>query len=69
MTLVIGLVLKYVVRMRLTAEEEQEGMDYVLHGETAYELSGAAGGGTFGSQQRPGSLSIGGQTASTTAGV
>jgi hypothetical protein len=61
-------VLRFVVRMRLTADEEQEGMDYVLHGETAYELTGATGGG-FGSQPRPGSVTIGGQTASTTAGV
>jgi Amt family ammonium transporter len=60
MTLVIGLVLKLVVRMRLTADEEQEGMDFVLHGETAYELSGAGGGGGFGAAQgRPGTLSLG----------
>jgi Amt family ammonium transporter len=69
MTLLIGLVLKFVVRMRLTPDEEQEGMDYVLHGETAYELTGSGGGGTFGGGQRPpGSVPVGG-TATTTAGV
>jgi Amt family ammonium transporter len=67
MTLVIGLVLKFFVRMRMTPDEEREGMDYVLHGETAYELAATTGGG-FGSASRPGSLSIGG-AATSAAGV
>jgi Amt family ammonium transporter len=65
-TLVIGVVLKYVVRMRLTPDEEREGMDYVLHGETAYELTGSAGGGGLGAQNRPG-IPLGQST--TTAGA
>src|SRR3954469_18846711 len=68
MTLIIGFVLKLVTRMRLTPEEEQEGMDFVLHGETAYELANTGGGGGgFGSggHGRPGSVTVG----ATSAGV
>src|SRR3954470_18774344 len=68
MTLIIGFVLKLVTRMRLTPEEEQEGMDFVLHGETAYELAntGGGGGGGFGSGHgRPDRVSV----DTTTAGV
>jgi Amt family ammonium transporter len=42
-TAAIGLLLKLVTRMRLTVEEEAEGMDLVLHGESAYELTSFGG--------------------------
>ena len=31
--------------LRLTPDEEQEGMDTVLHAETAYDFGGVAAGG------------------------
>lgn len=42
-TLVIGLAIKYTIGLRLDAEDEVEGIDFVEHGESAYDLS--TGGG------------------------
>ncbi|MDQ1706776.1 MAG: ammonium transporter, Amt family [Frankiaceae bacterium] len=66
-TLIIGFGLKLFLRMRLTPDEEAEGMDLVLHGESAYEFGNiTGGGGGLGSVgQRPESVSLGGPTAPT----
>ncbi|HET7531433.1 MAG TPA: ammonium transporter [Mycobacteriales bacterium] len=70
MTLVIGGALRFVTRMRLTPDEEREGMDFVLHGETAYELVSSGGGGGFGAAGgRAGSSMFGEQRAGSARGV
>jgi Amt family ammonium transporter len=45
-TLIIGLAIKYTLGWRISADEEQEGIDSVEHGETAYDLG--VGGGAWG---------------------
>ena len=50
-TLVIAKVLDLVMGLRLTPDEEQEGMDTVLHAETAYDFGGVAAGGFSPSQR------------------
>ena len=42
-TLVIGLAIKYTIGLRLDPEDEVEGIDFIEHGESAYDLS--TGGG------------------------
>jgi hypothetical protein len=42
-----------VIKMRVPAEEEDEGLDYALHGETAYEFTTL--GGSVGAQPMSGS--------------
>lgn len=42
-TLVIGLAIKFTIGLRLDPEDEVEGIDFVEHGESAYDLS--TGGG------------------------
>ncbi|RHW28078.1 ammonium transporter [Nocardioides immobilis] len=42
-TLIIGLAIKYTIGLRLDPEDEVEGIDFVEHGESAYDLS--TGGG------------------------
>lgn len=46
LTLVIGLILKATMGLRATQEQEAEGLDITIHGESAYdtESSGASGG-------------------------
>jgi len=66
-TLIIAKVLDMVIGLRLTRDEEQEGMDTVLHAETAYDFGGVAAGG-FSPHQRaatggpPVGASAGGQS-------
>ena len=48
-TLVIGLAIKYTIGLRLAEEDEVEGIDFVAHGESAYDIH-TSGGGTA---QRP----------------
>ena len=70
-TLVIGKVLDLVMGLRITRDQELEGMDTVLHAETAYEF-GTVQGGTFGglSSGGHGAVSIGGASApSATTGA
>lgn len=48
----LGRIIKLFMRDRMTDEEQDEGMDLVLHGEAAYEFDGVSGGvfaGTGGS--------------------
>ena len=47
-TLILGLLIKYTIGWRVTAEEEIEGIDIVDHGETAYDID-HRGGGILGS--------------------
>ncbi|WP_220793150.1 ammonium transporter [Nocardioides stalactiti] len=42
-TLVVGLAIKYTIGLRLDPEDEVEGIDFVEHGESAYDL-GTGGG-------------------------
>jgi len=44
LTTVIGLVIKFTIGWRVTADEELEGIDFAEHGETAYDLDGRSGG-------------------------
>lgn len=44
MTLVIGLAIKYTLGWRIADEDEVEGIDFVEHGESGYDLSTGAGG-------------------------
>ena len=59
-TLVIALVLKAVMGIRVSDEEEITGIDQVTHAESAYELTGlGAGGSTMtGSATRPSSVEV-----------
>ena len=45
MTLIIGLAIKYTIGLRLAEEDEVEGIDFVAHGESAYDIH-TSGGGT-----------------------
>jgi Amt family ammonium transporter len=42
-TLVVALALKYTMGWRITEEDEVEGIDFVEHGETAYEFASRGG--------------------------
>jgi ammonium transporter, Amt family len=43
-TLVVGTLIKVTIGLRLDAEDEVEGIDFVEHGESAYDLGAGAGG-------------------------
>jgi len=43
-TTVIGLAIKYTMGWRVTEDEEVDGIDAALHGESAYDLEGRSGG-------------------------
>jgi ammonium transporter, Amt family len=43
MTLVVALALKYTMGWRITDEDEVEGIDFVEHGETAYDFASRSG--------------------------
>jgi Amt family ammonium transporter len=49
-TMIIAFVLNLVIRMRVPAEVEDEGLDYALHGETAYEFSTLGGSPSLGAR-------------------
>ncbi len=42
-TLIVGLIVKYTIGLRIDEEDEVEGIDFVEHGESAYELSSGGG--------------------------
>jgi len=49
LTLIIGLAIKYTIGLRLNEEDEVEGIDFVAHGESAYDIHTSGGGsGTTG---------------------
>jgi Amt family ammonium transporter len=52
-TLIIAFLINLVIKMRVPAEQEDEGLDYALHGETAYEFTTL--GGSVGEQPMSGS--------------
>jgi Amt family ammonium transporter len=54
-TFIICFVVNLVIKMRLDDDEELEGMDAILHGETAYDFLGGVGGGVT-SQRSHGAL-------------
>jgi ammonium transporter, Amt family len=54
-TTIIALLINLVIKNRVPAEAEDEGLDYALHGETAYEFSTLGAGGGVGSQPVAGS--------------
>jgi ammonium transporter, Amt family len=41
-TLIVGLIVKYTIGWRITSDNEAEGIDYIEHGEAAYDLAGAS---------------------------
>ncbi|MGN6723992.1 MAG: ammonium transporter [Marmoricola sp.] len=43
-TLILGLLIKYTIGWRVSADEEVEGIDIVDHGETAYDIDNRSGG-------------------------
>ncbi|WP_372728050.1 ammonium transporter [Nocardioides sp.] len=43
-TLLVGLLVKYTIGLRIAEEDEVEGIDFVEHGESAYDLSPGGGG-------------------------
>jgi Amt family ammonium transporter len=47
-TLIIGLAIKYTIGLRLDPEDEVEGIDFVAHGESAYDIHTSGGGGGTG---------------------
>ena len=47
-TLIIGLAIKYTIGLRLKEEDEVEGIDFVAHGESAYDIHTSGGGGGTG---------------------
>ncbi len=46
-TLIIAWVMNKIWKMKMTEEQELEGMDTVLHNETAYDWGGLTGGGSL----------------------
>jgi ammonium transporter, Amt family len=56
-TLIIAKVIDLVMGLRITPDQEREGMDLVLHGETAYEMGGTGGGTFTGAHAMPGTVS------------
>jgi Amt family ammonium transporter len=48
-TLIIGLALKATIGLRVSEEDEYEGVDVIEHGESAYDFEGNTGVGTGGS--------------------
>ena len=52
-TAVLGLLINLVIKMRVPAEVEDEGLDLALHGETAYEFSTLGGGSAPGAGSQP----------------
>jgi Amt family ammonium transporter len=54
-TAILGLAINLVIKMRVPAEVEDEGLDLALHGETAYEFSTLGGGSGAGAQPMSGS--------------
>ena len=44
LTAVIALAIKYTIGLRLSEEDEVEGIDFVAHGESAYDIHTSGGG-------------------------
>ena len=44
LTTVIALAIKYTIGLRVAEEDEVEGIDFVAHGESAYDLHTSGGG-------------------------
>ncbi|WP_028651060.1 ammonium transporter [Nocardioides halotolerans] len=48
LTAVVGLAIKYTIGLRVSEEDEVEGIDFVAHGESAYDIHTSGGGGGTG---------------------
>ena len=57
-TLIIAFVMNKIWKMKMTEDDELEGMDTVLHNETAYESGGLFGGGSLSGTGSGSSISI-----------
>jgi Amt family ammonium transporter len=57
-TLIIAYVINLIWKMKMTEDEELEGMDTVLHNETAYESGGLFSGGSLGSVSSSGTINV-----------
>ena len=53
LTTVIALAIKYTIGLRIAEEDEVEGIDFVEHGESAYDLHTGIGGGVQVRQSSP----------------
>jgi ammonium transporter, Amt family len=70
-TLIIAKVIDLIMGLRLSPDEEREGMDTVLHAETAYDFAGVAAGGFSPGQRQAASppIDVTGNTMARTEGV
>jgi len=71
-TLIIAKIIDLVMGLRLTPDQELEGMDTVLHAETAYDFGGVAAGGFSPSQRAAASgppIDVSGTTMARTEGA
>ncbi len=48
LTAIIGVAIKYTIGLRLSEEDEVEGIDFVAHGESAYDIHTSGGSGSTG---------------------
>lgn len=48
LTLLIALGIKYTIGLRISEDDEVEGIDFVAHGESAYDIHTGGGGGSTG---------------------
>jgi len=46
-TIILAVILKYTVKLRVSHDDEQSGIDLAVHAESAYELGDTGGGGIF----------------------
>ena len=46
-TVILALILKYTVKLRVSKDEEQAGIDLAVHAESAYEFGESGGGGVL----------------------
>ncbi|MBA2308279.1 MAG: ammonium transporter [Pseudonocardiales bacterium] len=60
LTLIIGLLIKYTIKFRVTEEAEVDSIDEALHAESGYDFStlGGSGGGTGGSIGAPSTTKV-----------
>ena len=55
-TLLVGLLVKHTLGWRISEEDEVDGIDFVEHGESAYDLVNRGGGSVVTAKQSPGVL-------------
>lgn len=66
LTLAIGLALKYTIGIRVSDDEEAEGLDTTIHGESAYDDEAARGPSLLGAASSGGTVSTPAQPSEST---